>query len=129
LHAFTHSNPDLHDFEGELARYSQLHAFTHSNPDLHDFEGELARYSQVESDISSITPYHNIGCMVLRTQSLKYSLQAESAAWKSQYSKILHKKASQDLEKLLGYLSHSSDLLSKDVSNVEEVAVTVCPPP
>ena len=24
-----------------------LHAFTNSNPDLHDFESELARYSQV----------------------------------------------------------------------------------
>lgn len=71
------------------AAYSK---FMKKNPDLEDFERELAKYQAIEAEIASIRQVYNLGCMSLRSQSLKYSLKAEASAWKSQYAKNLHRQ-------------------------------------
>jgi dynein heavy chain len=108
--------------EDKNAAYNE---FLASNPDLDAFETQLARYQNLEQEIAAISPVHIVGCMSLRTQSLKYSLKAETAAWKSQYAKNLHARAKRLLDDMVKYFEDTRESLLADVQNVEEVGAMV----
>lgn len=68
---------------------------------------------------------NNIGCLCLRTQSLKYSLKAEAGAWKSLYAKHLHSLAKSALDHQMGYLNEAEIIICMDVVTMEEVRDTL----
>lgn len=99
--------------------------FIAGGPGLDEFEEELSKYQDIEMEIQNITPVHVVGCMSLRTQSLKYSLKAETAAWKSQYANNLHGRAKKELNGMMQYFQVTSEKLSMEVQNVDEVGEMV----
>jgi hypothetical protein len=68
---------------------------------------------------------NNIGCLCLRTQSLKYSLKAEAGAWKSLYAKHLHGLAKSALDDQMAYLQAGETIINTDVVTMEEVRNTL----
>jgi len=102
-----------------------FNAFLKKQPTIHDYEFELARFSELENQIMKIDEVYNLSCMSLRTQSLKYSLKAEVTAWKAQYSKRMHKQAQSQMYELVEYLQTSTQRLSKEVRK-RALCVCVC---
>ncbi len=68
---------------------------------------------------------NNIGCLCLRTQSLKYSLKAEAGAWKSLYAKHLHGLAKLALDDQMAYLIAGENVINTEVVTMEEVRNTL----
>ena len=68
---------------------------------------------------------NNIGCLCLRTQSLKYSLKAEAGAWKSLYAKHLHGLAKAALDDQMAYLYAAEAVINAEVVQMEEVRDTL----
>eukprot|EP00960_Hanusia_phi_P052484 761485-Hanusia_phi.AAC.3 len=108
--------------EDKLAAYS---SFVKSKPDLFKYEEQFMKFSQIEADIKGIAPMHNIGCISLRTQSLKYSLIAETLAWKSMFARKLHARAKQEMDALVEFMDTNVEWLSKEVSDIEDVGMSL----
>jgi hypothetical protein len=102
-----------------------LAAFLATRPTLPDYEAKLAWFAAVDDDIDCITPYHSIGCIVLRTQPLRHSLKAETAFWKAHYATVMLARARAVLSDLTDYLARSRALLSRDVTTVDEIGDTL----
>ncbi|EKX37595.1 hypothetical protein GUITHDRAFT_89621 [Guillardia theta CCMP2712] len=108
--------------EDKLAAYS---SFVKSKPDLFHYEEQFMKFSRIEADIKAIAPMHNIGCISLRTQSLKYSLIAETLAWKSMFARKLHAKAKEEMDSLVSFINTNVEWLSKEVSTIEDVGMSL----
>ena len=114
-----------YEFLWTMDKSTGYQKFIAGNPTLEEFEEELSKYQEIEIEIQNITPVHVVGCMSLRTQSLKYSLKAETSAWKSQYANNLHGRAKKELNGMMQYFDETSQKLSMDVQNVDEVGEMV----
>ena len=64
---------------------------------------------------------HNIGALSLETAPLKYSLKAEAAAWKAQYSQNLHAQAKQELDRVTEWMEEMNRMLKREVSDLDTV--------
>ena len=95
--------------------------FMKTDPALEDFEKELQYYMGIESDITHISPVHNIGALSLETAPLKYSLKSTAANWKTRYAANLHEEAKTELLNLTEYIKQTSKKLSRPVSDLEDV--------
>ena len=95
--------------------------FMKTNPGLEEFEKELQYYMGIESDISHISPVHNIGALSLETAPLKYSLKSTATNWKTKYAQNLHEQAKHELEVLSEYIKQTSKNLSRPITDLEDV--------
>lgn len=86
-----------YDFLWKLDMHEEYEKFMKTSPTLEDFEAELKKYMALENEISTITPTHNIECLLLEIQPLKYSLKAEAASWKTQFARKLHLQVSRSI--------------------------------
>ena len=99
----------------------EYNEFIKGKPSLEKFEAELKSYMAIEQEIMMIPPVHNIGCLSLETQSLKYSLKAEAAAWKAQYAKNLHSKGFEELNNFNEYIRETRLKLQRKMEDLEDV--------
>ena len=104
-----------HDMQAEYA------AFMKTNPSLEAFEEELKKYMAIEREIATIAPVHNIGCMSLETQPMKYSLKAEAGSWKAQFARNLHLQGFEDLKDIQEYMRQTTLALGHKVEDLEDV--------
>ena len=90
-------------------------------PDLTPHISHIPRYVAVETEIQKIPAVHNIGALSLETAPLKYSLKAEAAAWKAQYSINLHEQAKAELDRISAWFDEMSRLLRREVNDLDNV--------
>lgn len=77
----------------------RLRKFNSNNPQLEEFESELAKFSSFEVDIEAIENSKQIGALNLQNTQVKEGLKKWITQWKTSYAKDLHKKASNLIEK------------------------------
>jgi hypothetical protein len=78
-----------------------LKQFKSTNPELEDYEIKLREFQNFEDNVGLIPVFHQIGALMLKTESLKSGLKNWIAQWKEGYSQDLHKKARSQLEHLI----------------------------
>ena len=111
----------IYDFLWKRDMQQEYQEFIKGKPNIDSFEAELKKYMTIEQDIAKIAPVHNIGCLSMETQSLKYSLKAEAAAWKAQYAKNLHSQGREDLYNFMEYIRETTMKLNRKMEDLEDV--------
>lgn len=111
----------IYDFLWKRDMQQEYQEFIKGRPNIDAFEAELKKYMSIEQEIAKIAPVHNIGCLSMETQSLKYSLKAEAAAWKAQYAKNLHSQGREDLYSFMEYIRETTMKLNRKMEDLEDV--------
>ena len=84
-------------------------------------QGELERLVQIEGRLQLLPHQLQIGCVCLETVPIINSLRTFVFSWKTQYAKLLHQFAKNELEQVVAYRQEVQVRFNDDVATLEQL--------